>query len=330
VSNTYSFVVPVRNDARRLERCLHSIRAAASGSPDWQIIVADNGSTDDSREVARQAGATVMVLPGLKVSQMRNEAATAATGAVLALVDADHVLGSDWCAAALQALEATDAAAVGAPYESPPEGTWVQRAYDRLRGRLSPGRHEVDWLGSGNLAIRATVFRELGGFDPTLESCEDVDLCNRLRARGYRLICEPRMRSVHYGDPASLRALFLSELWRGRDNIKVTFRGPLTLRALPSVLIPIANVVVAMAAPMIGLMTGRWEWLLAPLATLGGATLLRAMRMRRAGDVGDHEGGAGARGLLMLAQNAVVAAVYEAGRAAALILRASHGTRRAG
>ena len=46
---------------------------------------------------------------------------------------------------------------------------------------------------------------------------------------------------LHLGAPSKLRRLFLGELWRGRDNLRVTLRGPLTLRALPSVLLPVAN-----------------------------------------------------------------------------------------
>jgi hypothetical protein len=47
------------------------------------------------------------------------------------------------------------------------------------------------------------------------------------------------MVSVHYGDPGTLKALFLGELWRGRDSLKVTLRAPLTLRSIPGVAIPL-------------------------------------------------------------------------------------------
>ena len=49
--------------------------------------------------------------------------------------------------------------------------------------RSTPER--VTWLGSGNMAVRRSAFEEVGGFDTTLETCEDVDLCRKLRARGY-------------------------------------------------------------------------------------------------------------------------------------------------
>ena len=98
---------------------------------------------------------------------------------------------------------------------------------------------QVDWLGSGSLAVWREVFEKVGGFDSRLETCEDVDFCQRLRRNGYGLWSDDRLRSVHLGDPRTLRALFFGELWRGRDNLKVSLRGPLTPRALPSVLIPL-------------------------------------------------------------------------------------------
>ena len=51
------------------------------------------------------------------------------------------------------------------------------------------------------------------------------------------------MRNVHFGDPATLWDLFRGELWRGRDNLRISLRGPLTWRGLPSVVIPIVDVV---------------------------------------------------------------------------------------
>src|ERR1035437_2481149 len=141
-----------------------------------EIIVVDNGSRDDSAAVARQLGAAVLECPGLSVAALRNRGTQVASGDILAFVDADHELDSAWVTAAVEVLNGTGAAAAGAPYQAPSPGTWVQSAYDALRTR-GPGMREVDWLGSGNLAIRRAAFEQLGGFDTSLETCEDVDLC---------------------------------------------------------------------------------------------------------------------------------------------------------
>jgi GT2 family glycosyltransferase len=116
--------------------------------------------------------------------------------------------------------------------------------YDSMRDHVE-APVETRWLGAGNLVVRRSAFEDIGGFDETLEACEDVDLCRaRLRSSGARLINTPRMVNRHFGDPATLRALFKGELWRGRDNLRVSLRGPVSWRDLPSVVVPVLWLVV--------------------------------------------------------------------------------------
>lgn len=316
--NSLTFVIPVRNDAERLRRCLATIRAASPEDVSVSVVVVDNGSSDHSVEVAADSGAEVVVMPGRPVAELRNEGAARATGDVLAFVDADHELGATWVRAALDGLAESGAVGIGALCHAPSPGTWVQRAYDRFRAR--PARlADLEWLGAGNLAVRADAFRAIGGFDTSLETCEDVDLCNRLRARGGRLVAEPAMHNVHLGDPTTLRAVFLGELWRGRDNFRVTMRGPLTLRALPSLMIPVVTVAATAVAVGLAIGTGQLRWLALPPSLLGAATTLRVSRMSRSPRDSF---------LSMVAGNTAVALVYEIGRALALLVRVSHATRR--
>ena len=73
-----SFVVPVRNDAARLETCLRSIVTNGHGSKRIEIIVVDNGSTDGSAAVARRFGAEVVTVEHGRVSALRNQGASRA------------------------------------------------------------------------------------------------------------------------------------------------------------------------------------------------------------------------------------------------------------
>lgn len=313
-------IIPVRDDATRLARCLESVAQDAYPG-DRRVLVADNGSRDGSAEVARRSGARVLDLPGLSVAQLRNRAAGEAATDILAFIDADHTIAAGWLVAATSSLAAEGVGAAGMAYVTPEHATWVQRAYDRFRSRPR-GVADTNWLGSGNLAVWKHAFDRVGGFDTTLETCEDVDLCNRLRRAGYRLLSDDRMRSVHFGDPATLRALFAGELWRGRDNIRVTLRGPLGLGALPSVVIPVVNLA-SVAASLAGALAAPWGGLgvsAACLALIALTIALRAVRMTR-----HDEAPARWR---RFPENAAVACAYELGRALALVVRATHRTRR--
>jgi GT2 family glycosyltransferase len=319
VAPRISFVVPVRDDAVRLDTCLRSILRNRPTPAEIEIVVADNGSVDGSPEVARRLGARVSVIENARVSELRNRAAREATGDILAFVDADNEIVSGWVPAAIETLEMADVAAAGALYVPPSDGTWVQRAYGLLRGRTQV-TGDVEWLGSGNLAVWRHAFEAVQGFDVSLEACEDVDLCARLRARGLRVVADPRIGSVHHGDPKTLGVLFRSELWRGRDNLRVSLRRPIAWGALPSAMIPIvdAAMIGVGVAGLLGLLVA-WRPALSLTTTAGivivGGALLKLARAAA------REGGASAFSLL---QGFLVALVYDVARALALVAKAPH------
>jgi hypothetical protein len=153
-----------------------------------------------------------------------------------------------------------------------------------------------------------------------LESCEDVDFCQRLRAAGWRLVADDRLVSIHHGDPSTLARLFRAERWRGRDNLRVTFRTRVTPRDLPSIISPIvvalAVPVTVVAAALAPMTAGRSVTVaLAALLAIGGLILLRALRIAQSG--GRWTAGA-------LGGALAVAATYELARASALVTRAGH------
>jgi hypothetical protein len=313
-----SFIIPVKNDSKRLKSSLTAIAANARPGISIEIVVADNGSTDDSAEVAASAGARVLRLPALGVSELRNRAAEASTGELLAFVDADNVVAPGWIASALDVMADDKTGAAGALCSAPADGTWVQAAYDALRGR-TVGKTDASWLGSGNLAVRRVAFEAVHGFDATLEACEDVDMCQRLRSTGWKIVGDERMASVHLGDPPTLGALFRGERWRGRDNLKVSLRGTMSLRDLPSVLIPVLDLAAA-GAIVWGLVTwpiaGRpaMYTALAGFAIIAGFAALRVLRRLISG----------ALPFGAIARTFAVAVTYDVARAVAIIWPGPH------
>ncbi|MEO8680098.1 MAG: glycosyltransferase [Vicinamibacterales bacterium] len=311
-----SFVIPVKDDALRLCRCLTSIRGNDYPRSLIEIIVVDNNSTDGSGRAAREHGAVVLQAAGHSVAELRNRGARAALGSIIAFADSDHEIDGAWVSTAVDVLSNPEVAATGSAYLTQPSPNWVQQSYDGLRARPL-ARQDVSWLGSGNFAVKRAPFERVGGFNAALTACEDVDLCNRLRLCGHRIVADPNLRSVHFGDPATLRALFYGELWRGRDNLRVTFSGPLTMQSVRSAIVPMADLA-AFAAAAIALLAGH------PLLALlcGSAALLpaaiRAARMLR-----------NRTATISNAMQAMaVAVVFDLARAFALLARGSHHARR--
>ena len=314
-----SFVIPVRNGAADLPRCLSSIAANHGPADGVEIVVVDNGSSDDSADIARRAGARVIERPDLRVGACRNAGAAASSGDILAFIDADNEIGPRWLHACASAFQERGTGVAGHPYRAPMDGTWVQRMYDTLRARTAD-RRDVEWLGAGNLAIRRAVFEQVGGFDERLEACEDVQLCHSVRRAGYRVVSEPAMDSVHHGDPQTLTDLFFGELWRGRDNLRVSLRGPLSIRTVPGALLPLVALG-CFALLAIGLLA--WPWLAGTPALIGLLGLVTIATLRALVII--------VRGRLtsplQWAQGFVVAATYETARALSLVSTATHRTR---
>ena len=128
------------------------------------------------------------------------------------------------------------------------------------------------------------------------------------------------MENVHYGDPRTLSDLFFGELWRGRDNLRVSLRGPLTIRSLPSVLLPVAGLG-CFALLALGLLA--WPWIGSRGVALGALGLITIATLKTLVII--------ARGRLISpsawVQGFVVAATYETGRALSLVSTATHRTR---
>lgn len=233
-----SVVIPVRNDAVRLARCLRSLGNQDYPQACLEIIVVDNGSQDDSLRIAEKFGAKTLRYPDLRVGALRNRGVAESLGEILAFVDSDHEVPPDWIRTATDDfLNDPALSMLGAHYLAPPQGTWVQRAWElqRLQGR---DRRPVPWLGAGNMFIRRNEFQRLGGFREDLVAAEDVDLCVRLVQNSGKIISDMRVANIHHGEPKSVWRFFWKECWRGSSSLRAFFSHGMPLQELPSLMFP--------------------------------------------------------------------------------------------
>lgn len=92
-----SIVIPMFNEARHIGRTLLAAQKAAfAANVECELIVVDNGSSDDGPQIARQFGAQVLELPGLLIGALRNRGTAIASGEWLAFIDADIEMPEDW------------------------------------------------------------------------------------------------------------------------------------------------------------------------------------------------------------------------------------------
>ncbi|MEM8997480.1 MAG: glycosyltransferase, partial [Acidobacteriota bacterium] len=99
-------VLPTLDEARRLGRCLESIRRQDYPQDRVEILVADGGSTDATVEIAARHGCRVVDARGLLAEAAKGKALAEASGDLVAMVDADNtVVGTGWLCLAVVALD---------------------------------------------------------------------------------------------------------------------------------------------------------------------------------------------------------------------------------
>jgi GT2 family glycosyltransferase len=196
-----SIVIPVHNGAQALARCLAA--ASRQVDPGDEIIVVDDGSTEDVSSIAKRAGArSVRLDTCLGPAGARNRGAAVATRPVVMFVDADCVLQTDALARVRTHMENPAVDAVFGSYDDAPEASAIISRFKNLAHHYfhqrAAGPIASFWGACG--AIRRSVFEAAGGFDErrfSQPSIEDVELGWRLADRGARIILDPTIHVTH-------------------------------------------------------------------------------------------------------------------------------------
>lgn len=264
-----SFVIPVFNSEKDIARCLRSIQQLRIAPEIYDVVILDNGSTDQTHRIMKELGFDFQVLPKVTVSALRNRGATLARGRYLAFVDSDVELSRNWLQSGLPVFDDATVVASGCFPGVPCNATWVQRTWDlHQRGRHADvNPRPIAWLSSMNLLVRKDVFLAIGGFNEELRTAEDVDLCYRLGQRG-TLLCNPAMAAVHWGEARDLKIFWRKEVWRGLGNLRGVFSHGFRWDELPSLGYPLYTACLVVLLTL-GIVLDLWyrQFLFVPVMT---------------------------------------------------------------
>lgn len=218
-----SVVIPARDEAARIGRTVGAVFDQAPPGVEVEVIVADDGSADDTAALASGAGARVVpVLPPGSPGAARNRGAAAATGDPIVFLDADCVPGPGWLAALLAAHDiGTDAgeAVVGGSLDAPP-GLSATGRCDHYCGsyHVHPGR-PAGWVPNhppANLSVRREVFFSTAGFaeqGTVADGHEELRWQEQLRRAGVRIRFEPAAVVFHHNRPGLANLLRRNYRW---------------------------------------------------------------------------------------------------------------------
>jgi GT2 family glycosyltransferase len=197
-----SIIVPAHNNARDLRECLTAL--VAQRGPEDEVLVVDDASTDETPIVAAEFATRVVRLgKNCGPAAARNSGAAAARGDVLFFVDADVAVADRTVARVRQAFTEDPAvAAVFGSYDATPRANGTVSRYRNLLHHFTHqhGHAEASTFWAGCGAIRASVFREVGGFDEQRfphSSIEDIELGHRLFKAGHRIRLDKTIQGTH-------------------------------------------------------------------------------------------------------------------------------------
>jgi GT2 family glycosyltransferase len=271
-----SVIVPVRNESRSIEHTLRLLLTQDFPAPEFEVIVADGASTDDTVPIVRRLQAE---FPNLKLvfnpdrlsSAGRNTAIRHATKDVVVIVDGHcHVPDRAYLKKLSEAFATSGAACLGRPQpldiDSP---TPFQQAVSAARSsRLghNPGSDiystEPKFVPPQSTAVAYSraVFARIGLFDQLFDACEDVEFNERVHAAGLTCYFTPAVKIV-YEPRASFRALFYQLGRYGGGRAKLAYKHPASL-SLPALVPPLWVVWVLLGAVLaLGSDYILWLWL---------------------------------------------------------------------
>lgn len=221
-----SIIIPAYNAAATLEECLAA--CANQSHPAAEVIVVDDGSSDDTPTIAERLGAQCVRQHNRGPAAARNAGAGAAIGDILVFTDSDCVPEPDWLERLLAGFTEDSIVGVGGSYGIRNDSSLLARIiHEEIVLRHQRFRDRVDFLGSFNVAYRRAAFEAAGGFDESFAraSGEDNDLAYRLHDNGGTLRFVADARVAHY-HPTRLLPYLRTQMRHGFWRMRLYAKHP--------------------------------------------------------------------------------------------------------
>lgn len=245
----FSIIIVSWNALHHLKKYLPSV--AGTDYPSFEIILADNASTDGSKSWVREH------FPEVKIATFdknygycggNNRAVTYANGDILLFLNNDVCVEPDWLHGLAECFQKNESIAAVQPKmlsEEKPDyfeyagagGGFLDRfAYPFCRGRIfdtlekDEGQYDFEtdvlWASGAALAIRKHVFENFGGFDEDFEfHMEEIDLCWRLWNNGYKVRFCPNSTVYHLGGGSMAMGSPRKIYYNYRNNLRMLWKN---------------------------------------------------------------------------------------------------------
>lgn len=215
LSPKVSIIIPMYNQLEFTYNCVFSIYKN-NEFKDYEIIIADDNSTDDSNLLKEYFEHIVIIKNEINLGFIKNcnNAASKAKGEYLVFLNNDTQVQKDWLIELLNVFKNFDKAGLAGSKLIYPDGRlqeaggiiWKDGSGWNYGNRDDPSKpeynyiKEADYISGASIMIPTVLWKELGGFDEIYSPAynEDSDLCFRIRKNGYKVIYQPFSEVVHF------------------------------------------------------------------------------------------------------------------------------------
>jgi lipopolysaccharide/colanic/teichoic acid biosynthesis glycosyltransferase/GT2 family glycosyltransferase len=201
-----SIIIPAKDAGETIQSCIDSIKNQEGYrfNKQYEIILVDDGSTDNTADIAEASGIQVIRQKNKGPAAARNKGASIAKGNIVLFTDSDCIPKSNWLIKMLQPFEKSDVVGVKGAYLSRQKqlvSRFVQQEFE-YKYQLMAVRKNIDFIDTYSAAYRREIFLENKGFEEAfpVPSVEDQELSFRLAGKGYKLIFAPEAKVFHQHD----------------------------------------------------------------------------------------------------------------------------------
>ncbi|HMB89840.1 MAG TPA: glycosyltransferase [Rhodothermales bacterium] len=223
----FSVVICSYNGASTIHECLDAVQRL--DYPNFEVIVVDDGSTDDTASIARAFDVRLIQSANQGLSAARNTGMDAAKGEIIAYLDDDAYPDSHWLTYLASTFMTTEHAAVGGPNLAPSNDGLVADAVNYAPGNpihVLFSDRVAEHIPGCNMAIRIDALQSIGGFDSQFNIAgDDVDVCWRLQQQGWTLGYHP-VALVWHHRRRTIRTFWQQQLNYGKAEALLEMKWP--------------------------------------------------------------------------------------------------------
>jgi len=191
-----SVIIPVFNSPLLIRKCLESL--LPQDWPDYEVIVVDDGSTDETPEEVLKYDVRLIRNEHRGISAARNKAVKSARGDIILGLDADLQVPRDLIKRMIAPLANEKTGVTMAWWDVANADNLVAALIFRTYEYFVRHLEEPDFLWSYCFAVKKKIFEEVGGFSEMLLVGEDVDFAHRVTGAGYKIVIIKDLRVWHY------------------------------------------------------------------------------------------------------------------------------------